>query len=56
LTDFILVEKFRIYPIFDGVIYAAEAFEEDHDISLMVDKTQKNSVAFQKMGVSEWRS
>jgi hypothetical protein len=47
-----LVDKLRVCPILDGAIYATEAFEEDHDISLMVDEAQENSVPFQKMGVS----
>jgi hypothetical protein len=49
------VENLGICPILDGTIYTAEAFEEDHDIPLRVDKAQQNSVPFEKMGISEWR-
>ena len=32
--------------ILDGSVYAVQLIEKDHDISLRVDKAQKNPISF----------
>jgi len=53
LADFVLMEKLCRQFTLDGSIYAAELIEKDHDVPLRIDKAQKNSISFQKMGISE---
>jgi hypothetical protein len=37
----------------DGGINASEAVEENHDVSLRVDKDQQKSISFEEMCVSK---
>ena len=46
LTNFVLVEKLCMRSILDGSVYAIQLIEKDHDISLRVDKAQKNPISF----------
>ena len=39
--------------ILDGGIYAVQLIKKDYDVSLRIDKSQKNPISFKKMGVSE---
>ena len=46
LTNLVLVEKLCMRSILDGSVYAIQLIEKDHDISLRVDKAQKNPISF----------
>jgi hypothetical protein len=39
--------------ILDGSVYMAKLVEIDYDVSLRIDEAHKNTIPFQKMGVSE---
>jgi hypothetical protein len=38
--------------VLDGSIYSAQLIKKDLDVSLRIDKANKNPISFQKMGIS----
>ena len=53
LTDFVLVEKLCVRFILDGGVYSVQLIKKNYDVSLRIDKTQKDPISVKKMGVSE---
>ena len=53
LTDFVLMEELGIRLGLYGDIDAIETIEKNHDVSLRINETQENTIAFEKMCVSE---
>ena len=53
MTNLVLMEELGIRPGLYSDIDATEAVEKNHDVSLRIDEAQENSIAFEKMGVSE---
>jgi len=53
LANFVLVEQLCVRFTFDDTIYTAQLIQKDHDVPLRIDKAHKNSIFFQKVGVSE---
>jgi hypothetical protein len=46
LTDFVLVKKLCVRFILDGSVYTAKLIEKDYDVSLGIDKAQKDPISF----------
>ena len=53
LTDFVLMQELSMRPGLYGSIDATETVEQNHDVSLSIDKAQENSIPFKEMGVSK---
>ena len=48
------MEDLDIRPRLYSGIHVTEAVKENHDLSLGIDETQENSIAFKEMCISKW--